>query len=178
MTGENNGSARHYSELRNEDIVIVNSELDSIGKSGVPSSESLLHLSIYTDRPDVNAVVHTHATFSSVASLSSKGIPPILDEMVIYIGGSIDVSKYAFPGTEELAQRVCEALSDKNAVLISNHGAVGVGNNLREAINVSILTERIAKIYAFSRLDNQIKPLPSSAVEKERAIFEMKRKFL
>ena len=93
--------------------------------------------------------------------------------MVIYIGGSIEVSNYAFPGSEDLAKNVCKALGDKNAALISNHGAVAVGTNLREALNVSILMERIAKIYCYSRVSNQINPLPASAIEKERAIFEM-----
>ena len=166
----------HYSELQDQNIVVVDEELDCIEDSGVPSSESLLHLGIYQARSDINAVVHTHSTFSSVAALSPEGIPPILDEMVIYIGGSIEVSNYAFPGSEDLAKNVCKALGDKNAALISNHGAVAVGTNLREALNVSILMERIAKIYCYSRVSNQINPLPASAIEKERAIFEMKRK--
>ena len=67
-------------------------------------------------------------------------------------------------------------MGDKNAALISNHGAVSVGTNLREALNVSILMERIAKIYCYARMNNQMNPLPESAIEKERAIFEMKRK--
>ena len=165
-----------YSELQDKDIVVVDEELESIDDSGVPSSESLLHLGIYRSRPDVKAVIHTHSTFSSVAALTHDGIPPILDEMVIYIGGSIQVSEYAFPGSEELAKNVCKALGDKNAALISNHGAVSVGTNLREALNVSILMERIAKIYCYARMNNQMNPLPESAIEKERAIFEMKRK--
>ena len=103
----------HYSELEDQDIVVVDKELESMETSGIPSSESLLHLGIYSTRPDVNAVIHTHSTFSSVAALSSGGIPPILDEMVIYIGGSIEVSEYAFPGSEELAKNVCKALGDK-----------------------------------------------------------------
>ena len=168
----------HYSELEDQDIVVVDKELESMENSGIPSSESLLHLGIYSARPDVNAVIHTHSTFSSVVALSSGGIPPILDEMVIYIGGSIEVSEYAFPGSEELAKNVCEALGDKNAALISNHGAVTVGSNLREALNVSILMERIAEIYSYARMGNHINPLPESAIEKERAIFEMKRKSL
>ena len=168
----------HYSELEDQDIVVVDKELESMEDSGIPSSESLLHLGIYSARPDVNAVIHTHSTFSSVAALSSGGIPPILDEMVIYIGGSIEVSEYAFPGSEELAKNVCEALGDKNAALISNHGAVTVGSDLREALNVSILMERIAEIYSYARIGNQINPLPESAIQKERAIFEMKRKSL
>ena len=98
--------------------------------------------------------------------------------MVIYIGGSIEVSEYAFPGSEELAKNVCEALGDKNAALISNHGAVTVGSNLREALNVSILMERIAEIYSYARIGNQINPLQESAIQKDRAIFEMKRKSL
>ena len=164
-----------YTELKDEDIVVVDENLDSIAGSGVPSSESLLHLGIYNYRSDVKAIIHTHSTFSSVAALSHEGIPPILDEMVIYIGGSIEVSNYAFPGTEELAEKVCKALGDKNAALISNHGAVAVGSSLREALNISILMERVAKIYCYARMNNQIKPLPESAIEKERAIFEMKR---
>ena len=71
-----------YTELKDEDIVVVDEDLDSIAGSGVPSSESLLHLGIYNYRSDVKAIIHTHSTFSSVAALSHEGIPPILLSLI------------------------------------------------------------------------------------------------
>ena len=58
----------HYSELQDQNIVVVDEELDCIEDSGVPSSESLLHLGIYQTRSDINAVVHTCLLYTSDAA--------------------------------------------------------------------------------------------------------------
>ena len=63
--------------------------------------------------------------------------------MVIAIGGAVQVSEYTFPGTEEIGDAVTAALGERNAALIRNHGLVGVGRSLTQALHVCQLTERI-----------------------------------
>ena len=162
--------------LRDADIVVVDHALDPVEGEMPPSSESLLHVAIYQRRPDVGAVVHTHAVFSSVAAVTGMEVPAIVDEMVVNLGGAVRVSEYAFPSTQELADNVCTALGDRNAAIIRNHGAVGVGRDLREALDACVLTERVAKIFVFSSLMGQASTLPQDVVEAEAAIFRMRRK--
>ena len=169
-------SGRRYSELNDEDVVVAGFDLEPIEGDLAPSSESLLHAAIYRARPDVGAVVHTHSVFASVAAVAGVSeIPPIIDEMVVSIGGAIRVSEYAFPGTQELADSVCAALGPRNAALIGNHGTVGVGEDLAEALDVCALTERLAQIFVYASLLGDVKTLPEDIVKAEASIFRMKR---
>ena len=164
-----------YDTLREEDVVVVDHEMEPVEGDLAPSSESLLHVGIYQGRPDAGAIIHTHAVYSSVAAVAGLEIPPIIDEMVVSIGGAIRVSEYAFPSTQQLAATVCAALGDRNAALIRSHGAVGVGADLREALDVCVLTERVAQIFVLSSLLGSVSTLPDDVVDAETAIFRMRR---
>ena len=173
-----------YTRLRDEDIIIIDGEAEPVEPEGgawsqtdllAPSSETLLHLAIYAARPDVGAVVHTHAVYSSVAAVAGLDVPPIIDEMMLSVGGAVKVSEYRFPGTQDLADSVVAALGERNAALIRNHGAVGVGRDLASALDVCFLVERMAHIFVFASLLGGANPLPAEAVETELALYRMRR---
>jgi L-fuculose-phosphate aldolase len=164
-----------YGTLKDYDIVVTDFDMEPVEGDLMPSSESLLHTEIYRRRPDVRAVIHTHSVFSSVAAVAGLDIPPIIDEMMITIGGPVKVSEYAFPGTQELADNVCAALEERNAAIIRNHGAVGVGRSLQEALDVCALVERVAQIFFCTSMLGKTNPLPPDVVETELAIFRMRR---
>ena len=168
-------SGKPYATLKDEDIVITDFDVESVEGELTPSSETLLHVAIYRARPDVQAVIHTHSVFSSVAALAGLDIPPIIDEMMIAIGGPVKVSRYAFPGTQELADNVCAALDERNGALIRNHGAVGVGRDLREALDVCALVERVAQIFIYASMLGKANTLPSEVIEAELSIYRMRR---
>ena len=168
-------SGRRNADLKLEDIVVVDFDAEPVEGSLTPSSETLLHVAIYRARPDVGAVIHTHSVFASVASVAGLQIPPIIDEMVVAIGGTVQVSEYAFPSTEELADNVCAALGERNAALIRNHGAVGVGRDLVEALDVCALTERVAQVFVQASLLGKVSELPEDVVQAETAIYNMRR---
>ena len=166
---------RRCEEVSTDDVVVVDGDLSPVDGDRAPSSESLLHAAIYEARPDVGGIVHTHAVYSSAAAVAGLGIPPIVDEMVVALGGEVRVSDYAPPASEAVAQRVCEALGTRDAALIRNHGAVGVGDSPRSALDASILTERAAKIFVLSSTLGRPGTLPDDVVASEAAIFEMRR---
>ena len=159
-----------------EEIVVVDRDLTTVEGDLVPSSESLLHASIYAARPDVGGIVHTHAEYSSAVAVAGLEIPPIVDEMVVALGGAVRVSEYAPPASEEVAERVCEALGKRDAALIRNHGAVAVGVSPASALETAILVERAAKIFVLSSVLGGAATLPEDVVEAETAIFEMRRR--
>jgi len=168
-------AGKRYAELEGGDVVVADFEVETVEDGLPPSSESLLHAAIYVRRPDVEAVVHTHSTFATVAAVGGDAIPPLVDEMVIYAGGAIEVSEYAFPGTQELADAVCDALGPRNAALIRNHGAVAVGRDLAEAVDLATLVERVAQVFVFTSLMGKAVELPSEVVAIEKALFEMRK---
>ncbi len=163
-----------YDRLDIDGLVVVDGDLEPVAADLVPSTESLLHLGIYRGRPDVNAVVHTHSLYASVAAVTTTQIPPIVDEMVVYLGGPVDVADYGFPGTPELAAAGLEALEDRRAVLLRNHGMCAVGSDLEEAMRVAILVERVAQIYVQAEMVGGATELPDFAVEAERQVYLMR----
>ena len=166
---------RNCESMSADDIVVVDGGLNAVDGDLVPSSESLLHVAIYEARPDVGGIVHTHGVYSTAVAVAGLGIPPIVDEMAVALGGDVRVSEYAPPASEAVAERVCSALGSRDAALIRNHGAVGVGATPQAALDASILTERVAKIFVLSSILGRPATLPDEVVASEAAIFEMRK---
>ena len=168
-----------YGGLKAGDILVTDmEEIEPVDGEGIPSSESLLHAEIYRRRNDVGAVIHTHSAYATAAAVAGVDIPLIIDEMALVVGGTVEVSEYAFPSSEMLADNVCDALGNRNAALIRNHGVVGVGADLEEALRVCELVEHAARVLVYASLLGGAKPLPAEVVEAEKALFEMRRKSL
>ena len=166
---------KSYEGMTADDIVVLDGDLNPVEGDLMPSSESLLHVAIYAARPDVGGIVHTHAVYSSAVAAAGLAIPPIVDEMVVNLGGAVRVSEYAPPASETVAERVCDALGNRDAALIRNHGAVAVGRDPEAALKASILTERVAQIFVLSSILGSPTTLPDEVVASEAAIFEMRR---
>ena len=166
---------KSYEGMTADDIVVLDGDLNPVEGDLMPSSESLLHVAIYAARPDVGGIVHTHAVYSSAVAAAGLAIPPIVDEMVVNLGGAVRVSEYAPPASGTVAERVCDALGNRDAALIRNHGAVAVGGDPLAALIASILTERVAQIFVLSSILGSPTTLPDEVVASEAAIFEMRR---
>ncbi|GAQ95215.1 L-fuculose-phosphate aldolase [Thermodesulfovibrio aggregans] len=143
--------SKSYSKLKASDIVIIDFDGNLVEGSNEPSSERMLHIEIYKNRKDVNAIIHTHSTFACTIAALNFSLPLILDEQIEILGGEIGVTKYAPSGTKELAEETVKTLAQKKAVLLSKHGAVGVGSTIEEAFLVCELLEKLCKIYVFMR---------------------------
>lgn len=146
-------SGKGYREITPKDVVVVDHTGKVIDGKFKPSSELPLHLAIYKERADIQAIVHTHSVFASACAVAHKSIPPIIEDLVQLVGGGVDVADYALPGTDELAQNIVVALGQKNAVLMANHGVVGCGQSLTEGMMACELVEKAAQIYIYA---NQI----------------------
>jgi len=136
-----------YDVLKPEDMVLVNiHDLSYVGKLK-PSIEFPLHAEIHKARPEINAVMHTHSINASTVAAARKDIPPILDDMVQIIGGSIRITDYALPGSEQMAEEAVKKLEGRTAIILANHGPVCLGRNLNEALITSQIVEKAAKVF-------------------------------
>lgn len=161
-----------YSALNPEDIVLVDDDGRKIGGRRRPSSETLLHAAIYRRRPDVCSIIHTHSPYASVFAVNRREIPPILEEMAQILNGGVRVAAYALPGARELADSACIALQDRPAVLLANHGLVGVGESLRSALLICRVVEKAAHVFLLA------KQIGDPYVFNEKEINEIRRNFL
>jgi L-fuculose-phosphate aldolase len=139
-----------YDELEPADISFVGMDGSAPAKQRKPSSEWRFHLAAYEARPDMHAVVHTHSMHATVLACAHKPIPAF-HYMVAAAGGKdIPCVPYATFGTDDLARYVAEALSNRNACLMANHGQIAIGTTLKSALElaheVEVLSEQYYKV--------------------------------
>jgi len=145
-------SGMSYSDLKEQDMVLMDMSGKIIEGERKPSIENGLHRMVYLARKDVGAVIHTHPQYSTAFAIARMDIPPVSEELVQIIGEGVRCAKYALPGTEDLAKNAVEGLSDRNAVLIANHGAVCVGSCLEKAFTVAEVLEKAARTIIYANI--------------------------
>ncbi len=117
-----------------------------------PSSEMLMHLEVYRQRPDVKAVVHAHPPIAT--GFAVAGIPlnrAVLAEVLTTLG-SIPIAEYATPSTAELPAAVRKYIKAHDGMLLANHGALTVGTDVLAAYYKMETIEHFAKISLVARL--------------------------
>ncbi len=164
-------SGMSYDLLQPEDVVIVDMSGNVVVGRRKPSIETQMHLAIYRARNDVNAVVHTHSPSATAMAIARKSIPGAVEDLVQIVGGKVDVSEYALPGTIDLGLNVVKALGNKNAVLLANHGMLGVGKDLEEALKVCHVVEKAAKTTILAQLMGGAVELSEADINSMREFF-------
>ena len=112
-----------------------------------PSSEWQFHQAILEKYPEINAVVHTHSVFASSLSVLGQEIPPFHYMIAVAGGNSVRCAPYAMFGTKELSDNILEAIKDRKACLLSNHGLVAIGKDLNEAFNIAEEVEHLCRLF-------------------------------
>lgn len=136
--------------LKDDEIVLVDLDGNVLTK-GTPSSEIDLHLKIYNERNDVNAIVHTHSPYATGFAFSPKRIKrhegfgkiitPFLEEV-----------EYEKPGSNELAEKVVENIGEEDTLILKHHGIVTVSDNIYEAASLAAFIEDTAKTQFISHM--------------------------
>lgn len=168
-------SAVLYEALVPEQIVIVDVE-SGAAPEGTPSYELPMHLAVYRSRPEVGAIVHTHAPYVTTLSVLRRPLPPVIDEMVLYLGGTIEVTEYAFTGTDTVGTNVVRTLGDHAGVLLANHGNVCIGRDLAHAMHVALVMESCARVYLQALALGTPVELPNEAIAAGRKMYEARHK--
>ena len=166
-----------YDALSAEDVVIVDLSSGAVvDSSREPSYELPLHLAIYRSHPEAGAVVHTHAPYVTTLSVLRRPLPPLIDEMMVYFGGQIEVADYALTGTDAVGTNVIRTLGDRTGVLLANHGNVCVGRDLEHALHLAETMEAGAKVYVEALRVGEPVPLPNESIVAGRRLFETRNK--
>lgn len=141
-------SAMDYDAIVEEDIVVCKLDGTIVEGTRKPTIETQMHLSVFQNREDVNAIIHTHPLYSMVYASQGKDIPLIIDEAAQVLGDTCRCADYALPGSPKLAENCVKALGAKaNTCLIHSHGAVCVGSDMEGAFKTAKVLEVTAQIY-------------------------------
>jgi L-fuculose-phosphate aldolase len=133
-------------------MVITDFEGKKLSGDRKASSEIKMHLQVYRDRPDANAVVHAHPP--TATGFAVAGIPldrAVLAEVVTTLG-SIPIAEYATPSTDELPAACSKYLKAHDGLLLANHGALAIGPDLFTAYYRMETIEHFAKISLVTRM--------------------------
>lgn len=164
-------SGMSYDRLMLEDIVVLDLRGNIISGIRRPSIEVPLHLAIYNARADIQAIVHTHSVYATAMAVARKEIPGAIEDLVQIVGGNVRVNEYALPGTELLGINTVKALEGRNAVLLANHGMVGVGRNLEEAFRVCLVVEKSAQVTLLAQLMGGVVELTQDDIDRMRDFY-------
>ena len=122
-------------------------ELQATSKATKPSSEWRFHRDILANRPDVNAVIHTHSMFATTLACLHKDIPPFHYMIAVTGGDTIRCAPYALFGSQQLSDNALIALTNRKACLLANHGMICLGNDLDDALAVTVEVENLCEQY-------------------------------
>lgn len=135
-----------YDVMTAEDVVVTDLEGNLVDGNKKPSSEFPMHAIFYKKRSDINAIVHTHSPFATtIASL--RWDLPAISYLVAFSGKDVRCAEYASFGTQELAEHAFDAMEDRQAVLLANHGLLAGAVNIATAFTVAEEIEFCCEIY-------------------------------
>jgi len=160
--------------MTEKDLVVVDSFGHKVAGERNVSSEIAMHLFIYRNRQDVNAVVHAHPP--TATGFAAAGIPldtALCSEIIITLG-TVPLANYETPGTPELAEALAPLVGGHDAILMANHGVVTYGEDLLTAYMNMETVEHYAKIALVTHMLGKQKPLSEVHVNK---LMEIRTKY-
>lgn len=142
--------------------------------AGRPSSELLMHLFVYRERPEVHAVVHAHPIHATGFATAGIALDACVAAEIIATLGSIPLAAYGTPSTHELPETLRPHIHHSDAFLLANHGVVAVGKTLLEAYDRLERVEHYAHIVLIARQLGGERQLPHEEVQK---LFALRDKY-
>lgn len=139
-------SALPVAEMTTDSMVRMDLE-GKVLQSGKPSSEWRFHRDIFVARPEIGAVLHMHSTFATTIACLGKDVPAVHYHIAIAGGDSIRCTRYTIFGEQNLSDLALEALHDRKACLLGNHGMIALGKDLADALSVAQEVEYLCEIY-------------------------------
>ncbi len=141
-----------YDELKPEAIVRMPLGTDEYEWEGdlKPSSEWHFHRAILDAKPEQHAIVHTHSTYATVLSIGRRDIPACHYMIAAFGGSTVRCADYATFGTPELSANALEAMRDRSACLLANHGMIACGPSLDKAMWAAVELETLSRQYVLA----------------------------
>ena len=134
-----------FEEATSERMVLVDEDLRPL-RGGRPNPGTRFHIWIYRKRPDVQAIVHTHAPYASALSCTSSPLRTIhMDSAMLH--GTAHLAEWpGVPVADDEGRIISAALGEAKSILLANHGLLTAGNSVEEAAYLAVFFERAARM--------------------------------
>jgi L-fuculose-phosphate aldolase len=147
-------------------MVIVDLHGRLLAGSRKVTSEISMHLAVYGQRQDVGAVVHSHPPTATAFACSGRALDEVLCQEAVMTVGAVPLASYATTGTAEVAASMRPFISEHDAILLENHGAVSYGVTLLEAFMKMETVEHLAHVALVAHQVGSTRPLGRDQVQQ------------
>jgi L-ribulose-5-phosphate 4-epimerase len=157
-----------FCDLEPEHFLLVNINTRKVLKGDAkPSIETPFHTKLYLQWPEAGGVVHIHPKYCTILSILGREISPMGLELfnAPALAKGIPNSRFAPPGTDELADNMVEAMKDHVACLMPHHGSTTIGKSIEEAAQNAKVLEVLAQLQYDVMLVGEPEPLPQSMLD-------------
>ncbi len=154
--------------LRSADIVVVDLEGQQLAGSRRVTSEIGMHLAIYRERRDVEAVIHSHPPVATAFACAGRPLDEMFCQEAVMTLGSVPLAGYATTGTDEVAASLAPFVPGHDAILLANHGAVTYGRDIFDAFLKMETLEHVALVRLAAHQLGCIRPLEEEQAERLR----------
>lgn len=166
-------SGYRFCDLEPMDFIIVDNHTRKVLKgTGKPSIETPFHTCLYLHWGMAGGVVHIHPKYSILLSTLGKEITlmglDLYEAPALAMG--VPTSKFAAPGSMELADELVVAMRDRVACLMPHHGCTAIGKSIEMAATNARVTEKLAELNYNIRLVGEPDPLPDELLERLKEI--------
>jgi L-fuculose-phosphate aldolase len=160
--------------LKPEDICLIDMTGKQLAGIKKRSSEALLHLEIYRQRPDVKSVVHCHPPHACAFAIAREPIPQcILPEVEVFLG-DVPITKYETPGGQKFADTIAPFVAKTNIIILANHGTVSYGADVERAYWWTEILDAYCRMLLLSK---QLGKVNFFTEEKERELLALKQQW-
>ena len=148
-------------------MVLVDEDLKPLSGGG-PNPGVRFHVHIYRKRPDVQAIVHTHAPYASALSCTSSSLRTIhMDSAMLH--GSAHLPEWpGVPVADNEGRIISGALGDAKTILLANHGLLATGTYVEEAAYLAVFFERAARMQLRAMAAGGYQEVKSELAEEAR----------
>lgn len=159
--------------MKPDDLCVVDLEGKQIRGSKKRTSEILLHLAIYKERPDIGGIVHCHPPHATAFAIAREPIPKcVLPEVEVFLG-EVPIAKYETPGTQRFAETILPYLKDCNTIILANHGTVAFAKDLMTAYFNTEIIDAYCRMLLLAR---QLGPIHYMSEKQVGELMDFKRR--
>jgi L-fuculose-phosphate aldolase len=158
-------------EVRPEDLLTLGLDGGLLEGTRPIHAETPIHTGIYQQRPDVNAVVHTHPLHVAALAASAAEFGMVNQDSIQFADGIGFHPSSTLIVTAEQGQALAAALGDKRAVVLKNHGLVTVGATVQEAVFLAVSFVNSLRIQVMATQFGPLTCIPADEVEEMARYF-------
>ena len=156
-----------FDEATPDDFIEVDQDLKVLSGTGMANPATRFHLWVYRARPDVNAIIHTHAPWVTTLAAARQKLVVIQMDMTPFYNDCAFLADWpGVPIADQEGVLISAALGDKHSILLAHHGYLTAGSSLEEATYLSVYLERAARMQIRAQALGPLTPVPGHLAQE------------